>query len=62
MIERFFRFLEEECVWQQDVADFAEAKTPIARQIRWYNESFHIGRADTSSAHQCGARPRQAAS
>ena len=38
MIERFFRSLREECVWQHNFANSAEAKTAIARLIRWYNE------------------------
>jgi putative transposase len=38
MIERFFRSLKEECVWQHLFSDFQEAKAAIARWIRWYNE------------------------
>ncbi len=38
MIERFFRSLKEECVWQQQFANFAEAQRAIRRWIRWYNE------------------------
>jgi putative transposase len=38
MIERFFRSLKEECVWQHNFADFAEARAAIARWIRFYNE------------------------
>jgi putative transposase len=38
MIERFFRSLKEECVWQHNFADFAEANTAIACRIRWHKE------------------------
>jgi putative transposase len=37
LIERFFRSLKEECVWQHNFASFAEAKQEIARWIGWYN-------------------------
>jgi putative transposase len=37
MIERFFRTLKYECVWQKNFASFAEARREIARWIRWYN-------------------------
>jgi putative transposase len=30
MIERSFRFLEEECVWQHNFAGFVEARTAVA--------------------------------
>jgi len=38
MIERFFRSLKEECVWQHSFRSFAEARTAIGRWIRFYNE------------------------
>ena len=38
MIERFFRSLKEECVWQHLFADFEEARRAIRDWIRWYNE------------------------
>ena len=38
MIERFFRSLKEECVWQHNFAGFVEARAAIASWIRWYNE------------------------
>ena len=38
MIERWFRSLKEECVWQHQFADFTEAERAIRRWIRWYNE------------------------
>jgi putative transposase len=36
LIERFFRTLKEECVWQMDFASFAEGRREITRWIRWY--------------------------
>jgi putative transposase len=38
MIERFFRSLKEECVWQHNFADFAEARRVITDWLSWYNE------------------------
>jgi putative transposase len=37
IIERFFRTLKEECVWQHNFASFAEARRRISRWIQWYN-------------------------
>jgi putative transposase len=37
MIERFFRSLKEECVWQQRFGSFEAARQEIARWLRWYN-------------------------
>jgi putative transposase len=37
LIERFFRSLKEECVWQHNFASFAEARTAITQWIEWYN-------------------------
>jgi putative transposase len=37
LIERFFRSLKEECVWQQNFESFAEAKRAVTRWIDWYN-------------------------
>jgi len=37
MIERWFRSLKEECVWQHQFKNFAEAKQAITAWIRWYN-------------------------
>lgn len=37
LVERFFRSLKEECVWQHRFASFDEAYREIARWIRWYN-------------------------
>lgn len=38
LIERFFRSLKEECVWQTDFASFEDARQRIARWMWWYNE------------------------
>ncbi len=37
MIERWFRSLKEECVWQQSFRSFSEAQHAISGWIRWYN-------------------------
>lgn len=39
MVERFFRSLKEECVWQRNFESFADARLAIARWIDWYNDS-----------------------
>ena len=39
LIERWFRSLKEECVWQHQVRSFADARTAIGQWIRWYNEA-----------------------
>lgn len=38
MIERWFRSLKEECVWQLQFHSFADAKAAIGHWIAWYNE------------------------
>jgi len=38
VVERFFRSLKEECVWQHAFASFVEARRAVRRWIRWYNE------------------------
>ena len=38
LIERFFRSLKEECVWQHHFGGFEEAQQTITRWMRWYNE------------------------
>lgn len=38
LIERFFRSLKEECVWQHNFSGFIEARDAIGSWIRWYNE------------------------
>ena len=37
IVERFFRSLKEECVWQHNFSDFAEARAAITNWIHWYN-------------------------
>ena len=37
IIERFFRSLKEECIWQHSFHSFAEAKVAIRQWIDWYN-------------------------
>ena len=37
IVERFFRSLKEECVWQHNFGDFAEARAAISKWIHWYN-------------------------
>ncbi len=37
LIERWFRSLKEECVWQQRFGTFADAQQAISAWIRWYN-------------------------
>lgn len=39
LIERWFRSLKEECVWQHTFANFTEARTAITAWINWYNEA-----------------------
>ena len=38
LIERFFRSLKEECVWQHNFAGFDEARLKIREWIGWYNQ------------------------
>jgi len=37
LIERFFRSLKEECVWQHNFKSFAHAQAHIRSWIEWYN-------------------------
>src|SRR5581483_6624159 len=39
IVERFFRSLKEECVWQHNFNSFVDARVAVARWIDWYNES-----------------------
>ena len=39
IIERFFRSLKEECVWQHNFSSFEEARRTISQWIDWYNTS-----------------------
>ncbi len=38
LIERWFRSLKEECVWQHQFRSFADARHAIHAWIAWYNE------------------------
>ena len=38
MIERFFRSLKEECVWQHNIACFGEVQDAVRRWTALYNE------------------------
>ena len=38
MIERFFRSLKEECVWQHQFQTFEEARRIIRDWVHWYNQ------------------------
>jgi putative transposase len=38
LIERFFRSVKEECVWQRNFETFSEARSTLRRWIHWYNE------------------------
>jgi putative transposase len=37
LIERFFRSLKEECVWQRSFKSFEEARRAVRQWIEWYN-------------------------
>lgn len=37
LIERFFRSLKEECVWQRSFRSFDEARRAVRQWITWYN-------------------------
>jgi len=37
IVERFFRSLKEECVWQHNFTGFADARAAITQWIEWYN-------------------------
>jgi putative transposase len=37
IVERFFRSLKEECAWQHNFHNFAQARAAISRWIHWYN-------------------------
>jgi putative transposase len=38
VIERFFRSLKQECVWQHSFKNFEEAKEAVDKWVRFYNE------------------------
>jgi putative transposase len=48
IIERFFRSLKEECVWQHSFYSFAEAKAAIRQWIEWYT----VGRPHQSLGYK----------
>jgi putative transposase len=60
MIERFFRSLKEECVWQHNFAGYVEARTAISQWIRWYNERRPHQALGYLSPHQHRAQQLQA--
>ena len=60
MIERFFRSLKEECVWQHNFANFPEAKAAINNWIRWYNDRRPHQALGYLSPHQFRAQQLQA--
>lgn len=37
LIERFFRSLKEECVWQHRFGSFEHTRKEVIRCIQWYN-------------------------
>jgi putative transposase len=51
LIERFFRSLKEECVWQQTFESFAEAQRAIRDWITWYNTQRPHQALDYRSPH-----------
>lgn len=55
LIERFFRSLKEECVWQHNFDSFEEARRAIREWIAWYNE----GRPHQALGYQSPAQYRQ---
>lgn len=38
MIERFFRSLKEECVWQHNFGSYEQASEKVREWSKWYNE------------------------
>jgi putative transposase len=38
IVERFFRSLKEECVWQHTFESFTDVRREVRSWIRWYNE------------------------
>ena len=54
LIERFFRTLKEECVWQHQFESFEHARRVITQWITWYNQ----GRPHQSLGYLSPARFR----
>ena len=52
LIERFFRSVKEECVWQHQFQSFAQARRLISRWIQWYNEGRPHQALGYRSPHQ----------
>lgn len=61
LIERFFRSLKEECVWQHTFESFTEAKRVISAWISWYNEGRPHQALGYQSPKQFQQHHRQAA-
>jgi putative transposase len=60
LIERFFRSLKEECVWQHNFASFADARATIGQWIRFSNERRPHQALGYLSPHQYRAQQLQA--
>jgi putative transposase len=56
MLERWFRSLKEECVWQHTFRSFADAKAAIERWIAWYNAERPHQALGYRSPHQYHAQ------
>ncbi len=52
LIERWFRSLKEECVWQHQFQTFGEARQAIQRWIAWYNADRPHQALGYQSPHQ----------
>ena len=52
LIERFFRSLKEECVWQHRFASFEDARRTINRWMNWYNAERPHQALGYQSPHQ----------
>ena len=58
MIERFFRSLKEECVWQYQFTGFEDARRKIQHWMRWYNEARPHQALQYRSPHQFRQKQR----
>jgi len=59
IVERFFRSLKEECVWQHNFGHFAEARAAITQWIHWYNaERPHLALGYHSPRQFRGLQPK----
>ena len=58
MIERFFRSLKEECVWQQQFASFEELRSVAGQWLPPFPKNVRIdnGVLQTQPAWLCSAR------